>query len=87
MNDLRNKKLHLKYPCAWLYKIIGTDADALRTAVAEIIQDRSCKIDVSRQSETAKYISLNVEVIVESESHRTTLYEAFKAHKAIKIVL
>ncbi len=87
MNDPWNKKLHLQYPCAWLYKIIGTDASALTAAVEEIIQDRSCKIAVSRQSETAKYISMNVEVMVESESHRIALYEALKAHPAIKLVL
>ncbi|NLD80929.1 MAG: DUF493 domain-containing protein, partial [Smithella sp.] len=30
---------------------------------------------------------MNVELTVESESHRTNLYEALKAHQAIKLVL
>jgi len=59
----------------------------MKSAVCEIIQDRQCRISLSRQSETAKYISLNVELTVESESHRTALYEALKAHQAIKLVL
>ena len=87
MSENKNQKLHLEYPCLWIYKVIGVDQDAMKSAIAEIIQDRPCKISLSRQSETAKYTSLNVKLIVESESHRTALYEALKAHRAIKLVL
>lgn len=87
MSGDKKQKLHLEYPCLWTYKVIGADQDEMKGAVHEIIQDRSCKISLSRQSETAKYISLNVELTVESESHRTALYEALKAHRAIKLVL
>ena len=87
MPDGKKRKLQLEYPCSWVYKIIGADADEMRRAVAEIICDRAYKITHSRSSETAKYHSLNVELSVESESHRTTLYEALKAHRAVKIVL
>lgn len=87
MSDSKTEKLKLEYPCAWIYKIIGANQNDLQAAVEEIISDRTCKISVSRQSENAKYISLNVELTVESESHRTALYEALRAHRAIKIVL
>lgn len=85
----KNKKqrLHVKYPCLWVYKVIGVNQDEMQSAVYDIIRDRSCSISLSRQSETAKYISLNVEVTVESDSHRTTLYEALKTHRAFKVVL
>jgi uncharacterized protein len=85
--DHQNKKLHLNYPCSWVYKIIGTDENEMQAAVSEIIQDRSCKISLSRQSENAKYVSLNLELTVESESHRIALYELLRAHKSIKVVL
>ncbi|MDD4357308.1 MAG: DUF493 domain-containing protein [Smithellaceae bacterium] len=87
MLEKNNEKLQLKYPCLWTYKIIGMDPDEMKCAVYEIIRDRQCHISPSRQSETAKYFSLNVELTVESESHRTNLYEALKAHRAIKLVL
>jgi putative lipoic acid-binding regulatory protein len=80
-------KLHLDYPCQWIYKIIGTNQDEMQSAVTELIRDRPCKISFSRRNEMARYISLNVEVIVESESHRMDLYYALKAHPAIKVVL
>jgi putative lipoic acid-binding regulatory protein len=87
MPDKEKRKVQLEYPCAWIYKIIGPNADEMRRAVAEIIRDRAYKISHSRSSETAKYHCLNVELLVESESHRTTLYEALKAHRAVKMVL
>lgn len=84
-----NKKqnLQLEYPCTWIYKIIGVDQNEMRSAVSEVIQDCTYSITLSRQSESAKYHCLNVEVTVESESHRKIVYEALKEHRAIKIIL
>ena len=87
MPDDEKRKVQLEYPCPWIYKIIGPDADEMQRAVAEIICDRAYKITHSRSSEKSKYLSLNVELSVESESHRTALYEALKAHRAVKMVL
>jgi uncharacterized protein len=87
MTNDKKQKLQLEYPCPWVYKIIGPDADEMQRAVAEIICDRAYKITHSRDSKTDKYHCLNVELSVESESHRTALYEALKAHRAVKIVL
>ena len=87
MSENEKQNLQLEYPCSWTYKIIGMDPDEMKCAVYEIIRDRQCRISPSRQSETAKYFSLSVELTVESESHRTNLYEALKAHRAIKLVL
>lgn len=79
--------LKLEYPCTWVFKIIGDDQAAMRFAVKEIIQDRSCSITLSRSSETAKYHCLNVDVMVESESHRKIIYESLQSHRAIKVIL
>jgi uncharacterized protein len=87
MSDNEKKKVQLEYPCQWVYKIIGPDEDEMRSAVAEIICDRSYKISHSHSSEKSKYHCLNVELSVESESHRMALYETLKTHKAVKVVL
>lgn len=87
MSKEEKAKLKLNYPCPWIYKIIGTDQDEMRAAVEEIVRDRTCSITLSRSSEKGKYHSLNVEVFVESESHRQIIYEALKIHKAIKVIL
>jgi putative lipoic acid-binding regulatory protein len=77
----------MEYASLWVNKITGPDADEKRRAVADIICDRTYKISHSRSSATAKYHCLNVELLVESESHRTAIYDALKAHKTIKLVL
>ena len=87
MTEDEERKLNLTYPCAWIYKIIGQNPEEMKSAVHEIICDRFFSINLSRTSENAKYHSLNVEVTVESESHRQAIYEALKSHRAIKIVL
>jgi len=81
------KNIELEYPCPWAYKIIGPNKEQMQNAVAEIIQDCKYKISPSHTSAAAKYICLNVELTVESESQRTALYEALKAHPVIKMVL
>ena len=81
------RKPHLDYPCAWVYKIIGRDREEMTSAVAEIVRDRKYKLSPSRSSETGKYHCLNLELTVEGESHRIAVYEALKAHRAVKIVL
>ena len=87
MPDNEKRKVQLEYPCPCVYKIIGSDENEMRRGVAEIICDRAYKITHSRDSKTDKYHCLNVELSVESESHRTALYEALKVHRAVKMVL
>lgn len=87
MSEDKKQKPHLDYPCLWIYKVIGTNENSMKSAVGEIIRDREFRISLSRQSETAKYVSLNVELTVETEAHRKALYDALKTHRAIKLVL
>jgi putative lipoic acid-binding regulatory protein len=87
MTDPKKQKIRLDYPCLWTYKIIGRNPDEMQSAVHEIIRDRPCRVSLSRQSETARYVCLNVELTVESESHRLVLYEELKAHRAIQVIL
>jgi uncharacterized protein len=87
MQNDEKKKVHLDYPCPWVYKIIGPDRDEMHRAVAGIIRDRAYKISHSRSSETGKFQCLDVELSVESEGHRKDVYESLKCHPAVKLVL
>ena len=82
-----NCKAKLDYPCQWLYKVIGTDHEQLRHAIAEIINDSPCKISLSNSSSSGKYLCLNLEITVQSEEERNSIYLDLKAHQHIKIVL
>ena len=80
MDENKENNLHLKYPCTWIYKIIGVDQDEMKSAVLEILAvDRACRVTLSRSSETYNAIALNVEITVESESDRKLFIEALGA--------
>ncbi|PKN76771.1 MAG: DUF493 domain-containing protein [Deltaproteobacteria bacterium HGW-Deltaproteobacteria-10] len=87
MTDDEKQKVLLEYPCRWVFKIIGPDAEAMKCAVAEIIRDKEYKLSLSRSSKTAKYYSLNVELSVDCEETRLALYDTLKSHRAVKLVL
>lgn len=81
------KKAQFEYPCAWVYKIIGSSEDAIRLAIREILQDEACSITLSNSSKTGKYHCLNLELTVCSEEHRVSIYESLRNHPSVKIVL
>lgn len=88
MKQDENKcKAELKYPCQWLYKVIGMDRKKLHRALLEIIDEDSCEISYSNSSSTGKYHCLNLELTVKSEEERNSIYLALKNHPQVKIVL
>lgn len=80
-------KPSIKYPCSWVYKIIGTDEDALKQAIAVVIENKDILITPSHTSSGGKYIILNVEVCVSDDKTRLQYYQHFKNHAAVKVVL
>jgi putative lipoic acid-binding regulatory protein len=79
--------LHLKYPCQWVYKIIGFNAGKIRNAISETISGENYRINFSNFSPNGKYICLNLEMVVDSEAQRTEIFQSLKRHADIKMVL
>jgi putative lipoic acid-binding regulatory protein len=82
-----DQKLEITYPCAWLYKIIGTEKDAIQSAIKEILSDSEYTLAYSNSSGTGKYISYNLEVTVHSEESRNFFFTVLRQHPSIKMVL
>jgi len=80
-------KAQIEYPCQWLYKVIGEDRELLLQAFAEILDQQPRTISHSNSSSTGRYHCLNLEVTVQSEDERNTIYLALKKHAQVKIVL
>lgn len=83
----KNQKVSFTYPCEWVYKVIGYQEKAIRKAIAEIITEKPFKVSFSNRSSTKKYLSLNLDLMLENEAERETIYLALKTHPAIKMVL
>jgi len=82
------RQQHIKYPCDWLYTVIGTDEVLIRNAIGECID--CCKdytISFSKKSATGKYISMSVSTKVSDEGERDRIYSSLCKHSAVKMVL
>jgi putative lipoic acid-binding regulatory protein len=80
-------KPKLNYPCQWVYKVVGTNQDELRQAIMKIITDTPCEINFSNSSSSGKYLCLNLEITVQSEEERNSIYSNLKAQPQVKIIL
>jgi len=81
------KTPQIEYPCWWTYTLIGPDEEALRLAIGELTRGERSKIEFSKISAHRKYVSLHVHVWVESSEKRDALFQAFKNHPSVKMLL
>jgi putative lipoic acid-binding regulatory protein len=86
LNDRKDKAV-LEYPCTWSYKLISLDKKLIQEAIREIIIGKEHTLKKSNKSKTGKYISMNLDLFVQNEDERNFIYESFKKHKHIKMVL
>ena len=77
----------ITYPCVWSYRIVGTDESEIRDAVATIIGAAPHTLTPVRRSRTGRYCSLNLELTVEDEPQRQSIYAALQDHAAVHFVL
>ncbi|MEN6492896.1 MAG: DUF493 domain-containing protein [Thermoguttaceae bacterium] len=85
--DLNDYKVEIRYPCAWTYTVIGADRRAMEQVVADVVGEIDYTLTISHVSSTGKYCSLQLELIVETETHRTDIFHALRRHPAIKAVM
>jgi len=86
INDSQTK-VELTYPCSWSYKLIGHEKEAIEKAIHDVILEREHTLNHSNNSKTGKYISMNLDLIIQNEDERNFIYEALKKHSNIKMVL
>ena len=86
LND-KKQKLELVYPCSWSYKLIGYEKEAIQKAIYDVIVKREHSLIHSNASKTGKYVSMNLDLVIQNEDERNFIYEALKAHQNIKMVL
>lgn len=85
-NLLENKKLKLEYPCLWQYKIVVLKDEKVEDTVISVV-NREYKLKESKNSKNGKYKSFNLELLVDSEEDRVSIFNQFKKCSDIKMVL
>ena len=81
------KEAKVEYPCWWTYALIGPDEEGLRLAIGAVTKGVQHKVNFSKESVHKKYVSLHVEVWVESEEQRNRFFQTFKADNRVRMVL
>jgi len=81
------RKPGINYPCLWQYTVITMDRNALYTAVAEHLGEATARLSENRTSSGGRYVSMNLELIVNSDGHRLRLSQFLAALPAVKVVL
>ncbi len=82
-----DEHLELQYPCPWSYRVIGRDLLSLQAAVATVIGARDYTVSAGHESSGGRYHSVNVELIVESEAQRQSIFHDLVRHADIAYVL
>lgn len=88
--DLTSKelpKLELEYPCSWCYKVIAHTPEDIAIAIKEVILEKPHTIKHSNSSKSGKFVSMNLDLIVQNEDERDFIFRALKSHQKIKMVL
>lgn len=73
-----NEKPKIEYPTKWQYKIIFDSGFDAKSAVAEILGDKPYTLKTSKSSQEGKYESYNLDVEVNDEHERLSLFGALK---------
>ena len=79
-------QLEITYPCIWSYKIIGEDRQFLREAFLIACAPHPVEITDSYTSSGGKYHSMEARLVVQDEATRLAIFDALKAHPAVKIL-
>ena len=80
-------KLELDYPCSWCYKVIANSEGDIKGALSDVILEKPHTLKSSNQSKGGKFVSMNLDLIVDNEDERDFIFRALKAHQNIKMVL
>jgi putative lipoic acid-binding regulatory protein len=77
----------IDYPCSWQYKLIGVGREEIRRVVEKSLQEKPFTLAESHVSRRGRYVSMNLELIVENDEERLKLYRVLAESSVIKVVL
>ena len=87
MISLDDKKLELTYPCQWNYKVIIESHIEISAVTASVLGEREHTVRKSNNSKNGKYKSHNVSLLVHNDDDRVEIFQQFKSHDNVKMVL
>jgi putative lipoic acid-binding regulatory protein len=77
----------IEYPCHWRYRVIGKDGLTLRAVIATILGDRQYSVADGNTSRGGKYRSLELDVVVDDEDTRLSIFYQLSWHADVAFVI
>ena len=87
MVNLSDKKVEIKYPTFWSYKVIINSHCNIHHVIKNVIGKREYEVVHSNKSKEKTYESFKVTILVHNDDDRVTIYEELKKEDCVKIVL
>ena len=82
-----NIKVHIDYPCAWNYRIIGLKKEVVLEAITQVFGEKATISPIEHFSSHHKYIAINCSIQVESDEERTGYFDSLVKHNGIIMVI
>lgn len=83
----KEEQLKLDYPCNWDYRVMCLCDIDIEIVINHVVKDRDFTHTKGNMSKTGKYQSYNVTLLVHSDDDRVGLFELFKKHEHVAMVL
>jgi putative lipoic acid-binding regulatory protein len=80
-------KAQISYPCPWEYRVIGFSEDTLRDAIQRTFLENFHTVRLANRSSNGKYLSMVVEIIVDSDEIRNSWFHTLRSQPEVKMVL
>jgi putative lipoic acid-binding regulatory protein len=87
LNNKRQEKLKIEYPCEWGFKLIGKDKEKLEALVSDIMEDKEYRCKEGNVSKNGNFVTLNTYCEVCSQEERDKFFKAFQEHNDVKMVI
>ena len=87
MISLDNEEVKIEYPCEWSYKVIVLSDANIECVTSDVLGERGCNTRASHHSKGGKYESYNISLLVHNDDDRHEVFQGFKKHEKVKMVL
>ena len=77
----------LAYPLEWEYRVIGAAEPEVRAAIARVMGARPHSVKAARKSREGRWVSVHVELVVQTEHERDQLHRDLLADPAVRLVM
>lgn len=77
----------IAYPCPWSYVVVGEGEPELMAHIETAVAGVEHTKKTSRHSQSGRYTSIEVTLVVRDEEHRLEVFRALQASPAVRVVI